>query len=101
MVGIVVAVQLLVPLRALVDDSDRQERLGWAMYSAHTGYPDFALEYRDGRREPIDLGTVVPRARAEVDYARDLPRYLCTRHPDARAVLVKTDAPEPEVTRCG
>jgi hypothetical protein len=98
---VVVALQLVVPLRALVDDSDRQQRFGWAMYSAHTGYPDFTVEHRDGRREEVALGSMLARARPEVDYARDLPSYLCTRYPDARAVLGRTDAPEPEITRCG
>jgi hypothetical protein len=89
-----------VPLRALVNDSDLQQRFGWSMYSKDRDYPEVALELRGGGRRDVDFGGVTPRARPEVDYARDLPAYLCSRYPEARTVLLTFETPEPEATRC-
>lgn len=95
-----IVVQVLVPLRALVDDSDLQERFGWSMYSKERQYPEIALELRGGGRREVAFGDVTPRPRPEVNYARDLPAYLCSRYPEARTVLLSFEPPEPEVTRC-
>lgn len=99
-VGVVLALQLLVPLRALVDGSDQRQRFGWNMYSTETYYPHIVLELRDGGSRSVALGQVVRRRRPEVDYARDLPPYLCGRYPEAGSVRLTLASPEPEVTRC-
>jgi hypothetical protein len=98
--GVVIALQLLVPLRALVADSDLQQRFGWSMYSKDREYPAIELALRDGGRREVDFGDVTPRARPEVDYARDLPPHLCSRYPDTRGVLLSFGSREPEVTPC-
>ena len=98
--GLVLALQVLVPLRAILDDSDHRQRFGWNMYSTDTRYPEITLELRDGSRRGIALGSVVLHRRPEVHYGRDLPPFLCSRYPEARAVLLTFAAPAPEVTRC-
>ena len=98
--GVVIAVQVLVPLRALVVESDLQQRFGWSMYSQDREYPEVALALRGGGHRQVDFGDLTPRARPEVDYARDLPAHVCSRYPEARTVLLTFESREPEVTRC-
>ena len=94
------AIQLLVPLRALLDDSDPRRPFGWSMYATETRYPDIVVVLDDGARRGIPFGAVVARRRPEVDYAGDLPPHLCERVAGARSVELTFDDPEPEVTPC-
>ena len=98
--GLVLALQLLIPLRALVDDSDQRQRVGWNMYSTETYYPSIVLDLGEGGRRGVSFGHVVARSRPEVNYAGDLPPYLCARYLEARAVSLTFNSPEPEVTAC-
>ena len=99
-VGLVLALQLLVPLRALVDDSDQRQRFGWNMYSTETYYPRIVLNLSTGESHALPLGQVARGLRPEINYAADLPPYLCERFPDAQSVSLSFRSPEPEVTPC-
>lgn len=99
-VGLVLALQVLIPLRALIDDSDQRQRVGWNMFSTETYYPSIQLELRDGARRGVSFGQVVPRRRPEINYARELPPYLCTRFPETQSVSLTFESPEPQVTAC-
>lgn len=91
--------QVLVPLRALLDERDRQP-FGWSMYATETRYPDIELELGDGALRRVAFAEVVARRRPEIDYRSDLPPYLCERYPEAREVRLSFESPQPEVTSC-
>ncbi|MGI9557730.1 MAG: hypothetical protein ACR2N5_07300 [Solirubrobacterales bacterium] len=98
--GVVVALQVLIPLRALLDDSDQRQRFAWGMYSTETTYPGVSLDLDNGAQRGVAFTDVVRRRRPEMNYARDLPPFLCERFPEAASVRLSFGAPEPEVTPC-
>jgi hypothetical protein len=88
-----VVVQVGVPT-VLLALGERPTPLGWQMYSATRGFPLVWVEVEGGAPEEVELSRYVPRPRAEVDYARLLPPFLCRQIPGARWVEVRAGGSE-------
>lgn len=83
-----VVVQVGLPT-LLLAAGERPVPLGWQMYSATRPFPQVVAELEGGGRDAVDLSRYVPRPRAEVDYARLLPPFLCEQIPGAQAIEVR------------
>lgn len=83
-----VVVQVGLPT-VLLAVGERPAPLGWQMYSATRPFPQVVAEVEGRGPEEVDLSRYVPRPRAEVDYARLLPPFLCQHIPGALAIEVR------------
>lgn len=79
------AVQVGVPLRALLDD--RPARFGWHMYSTLNPAPEAGVEDESGTVTPVDLGSLIADPRAEIRWSEPLAELLC-RDESAVAIVV-------------
>lgn len=91
MLAAVIAVQVLVPLVALLG-SEPPTRLGFQMYSG-VGELVIQVEDRDGNKMDVDLGQVLAAPpRVELDWTHRLPEALCRFAGAARVTVTQPSA---------
>ena len=96
LVAAAVAVQVVVPLAALLDGPP--SRFGFHMYSGHAGLGVRALD-RDGQPVELDLHRWVARGRGELDWSAVLPERICASEPTVVEVTVTSGGRE-RTLRC-
>lgn len=83
------AVQLALPIRALLADGPNPARFGWQMFATLPWVPQVEAELDSGTRTPMDLRLVVGYPRAEMAYDDRLVPALCRALPEARSLMVR------------
>lgn len=74
-VVLIVAIQVLVPARAFLDE--RPGRFGWQMYSSFNPPPKASVEDADGQLTSVPLADLIADPRAEIHWANPLADRLC------------------------
>lgn len=97
MVVVVLALQLLLPLLALVHPGPTFARLGWQMYARdHTVLRIETVT--DGKTARVDPAEIIPLPRPEVDYTPVLA-HMCAVRPRVDLVRITRDEPPLHLVR--
>lgn len=78
------AVQVGVPVAASLGEPP--SRFGWQMYSGLGEVPSIKVYESDGKNRSVAFDDVTGASRAELDWKKHLPPYLCNTYPAATTV---------------
>ena len=79
---------------------DRQSEFVWEMFSKAAPREEFEIRYPD-TSETVTPAQVLEPARANIDYTRVLPEFLCEQRPDATEVATYRNGAVIGVRECG